>query len=196
MKNYRIYLLENGVRIGFLCRKVTNRGLRNKVLELRRKTNCIPKTIGYDEKRNLVKVSHKLQVVRYYKDGREEIISEYPYKLREVYKVIGSNLRLSSKEVLDHVILKGLSETNIKQILLLKNKLIIESDLLFLIICKNRYECVKLYNYIRMYCYDNKIKHIMFFGSVREFYLKQFWYEKLHKRLKVSYQRLYRVTSR
>ena len=50
-----------------------------------------------------------------------------------------------------------------------RNKLLIENDDDFdIVICKNKNDCIRLYNELEKECVERKIKQIMFFGFVRD----------------------------
>ena len=78
---------------------------------------------------------------------------------------------------------------------MLNNKLVIEGDNLHMVTCKNVAECVRLYNTIRIYSFDNKVSNILFFGVIQKVD-KKVWYKKIHDITGVNYNRLYRKSSR
>jgi hypothetical protein len=123
------------------------------------------------------------------------IIASAPYPMEENFNVTGANRKLTGKEILDNLVLTNKQKNNPKQLLLLKNKLIIESLSIYVVTCKNTEQAIKLYNRIRTHCYDNKITNILFFGTiVKKDYTV--WYKRLHSRLGIGYNRLYRASSR
>lgn len=123
------------------------------------------------------------------------IINSAPYKMEETFNVTGANRKLTGKEILDNLVLNNKQKNNPKQLLILKNKIIIESLSIYVVTCKNKEQAIKLYNRIRTHCYDNKINNILFFGSIPKIDFKV-WYKKLHDRLGIEYNRLYRTSSR
>ena len=78
---------------------------------------------------------------------------------------------------------------------MVNNKIVVEGIALHMVTCKNVVEAIRLYNYMRTYCFDNNIGHVIFFGSVEKSGRKP-WYKKIHERTGVSYNRLYRKSSR
>jgi hypothetical protein len=91
--------------------------------------------------------------------------------------------------------LSKLSDKNPKQVVILNNKIVIEGLALNMVTCKDVSEATRLYNRLRIHCYDNRVKHIIFFGSVPKENKKE-WYKKLNSVTGVGYNRLYRSSSR
>jgi len=123
------------------------------------------------------------------------IIQTAPYLIEETFNVSGANRKLTAKEIIDYIVTPNKQKKNPKQILILNNKLVVESLELYLITCKDIDETTRLYNKIRTYCFDNKIGDIIFFGSIPKENRKT-WYKKIHERTGISYNRLYRSNSR
>jgi hypothetical protein len=128
-------------------------------------------------------------------DGDWVVLGKVDYEIEEQYNVTGANRKLRGKEILDHVLLGNLQEANPKQVVILNNKVVIEGLSIYMVTCKNVEESTRLYNKLRVYCFDNGIGHIIFFGMVPK-ENKKTWYKKLHERTGVSYNRLYRSSSR
>jgi hypothetical protein len=123
------------------------------------------------------------------------IVNVAPYLIEETFNVSGANRKLTAKEVVDYIVLPNKNKKSPKQVLMLNNKLIVEGLELYLITCKDIDETIRLYNKVRTYCFDNKIVDIIFFGSVKK-EDRKVWYKKLHDRLGIGYNRLYRSNSR
>jgi hypothetical protein len=117
------------------------------------------------------------------------------YDIEEQYNVTGANRKLSAIEVINHVVLPNISDSNTKQIVMLNNKLVIEGNSLHMVTCKSVEECVRLYNSIRIYTFENKVGNLLFFGTIQKVD-KKVWYKKIHDITGVSYNRLYRKSSR
>lgn len=128
-------------------------------------------------------------------DNEWVIVDTSPYMIEETFNVSGANRKLTAKELIDYIVLPNKQKKSPKQVLMLNNKIVVESLELYLITCKDIDETIRLYNKIRTYCFDNKIGDIIFFGSVPKENRKP-WYKKLHERLGIDYNRLYRSNSR
>jgi hypothetical protein len=123
------------------------------------------------------------------------VLGRSDYKVEEQFTVSGANRKLNANEIIKHVLLSKISEKNIKQILILNNKIVIEGLNLNLITCKNTDESIRFYNKLRTHCFDNDIKDVVFFGSISKPYKKE-WYKKIHEITGIGYNRLYRNSSR
>ena len=72
---------------------------------------------------------------------------------------------------------------------------LIEGIVLNMITCKNVDEAIRLYNYLRVSCFEEKITNVVFFGNIHK-KDKSLWYKKINDVTGVSYNRLYRKISR
>ena len=168
---------------------------KNKVLtEVSYHVLLLKKRVAGD-KSIIVRDNYGKLLEEFMEDPNWVVLGRSDYKVEEQFTVSGSNRKLNSTEILKHVLLSKLSENNTKQVLILNNKIIIEGLSLNLITCKNTDESIRFYNKIRTYCYDNKIKNIIFFGTIAKQY-KNTWYKKVHEITGIGYNRLYRSTSR
>ena len=99
-------------------------------------------------------------------DPKEVVVSVSDYEIEEQYSVAGANRKLSASEILNSVLLNKISEKNTKQVLMLNNKLIIDSLVINMVTCKDVSEVIRLYNYLRKLCWDKSIPNVVFFGEV------------------------------
>ena len=123
------------------------------------------------------------------------IVDTAPYLIEETFNISGANRKLTAKEIVDYVVLPNKQKKAPKQVLMLNNKIVVEGLELYLVTCKDIDETIRLYNKIRVYCFDNKIVDIIFFGSIPKENRKT-WYKKIHERTGIGYNRLYRSNSR
>lgn len=123
------------------------------------------------------------------------VLGRSEYQIEEQFSVTGANRKLNLNEIISYVLLSKLSEKNPKQVLMLHNKIIIEGLTLNMVTCKDEDEAIRLYNSLRLYTFENKTKHVIFFGSIQKPDRKQ-WYKKIHEITGVGYNRLYRKSSR
>lgn len=123
------------------------------------------------------------------------VVDIVDYSVEELFFVTDANRKLTLKEIIKHVILPKINNKNPKQVLILNNKIIVEGINLNMITCKNTKEAIRAYNKIRLYCFDNKITNIVFFGQIPKIDRK-IWYKKIHKLTGIKYNRLYRSSSR
>jgi hypothetical protein len=212
---FQIVLLENNKKIKVLHTYSRLYDANYRFNLLARKSTSMPKKVMYKDK-TLTQVSYRILLMKHREKDEKSItirdeygkvlddlmsdsdwiiLSESIYNIEEQFNVTGANRKLTSDEIIKYVILPKLSESNTKQVLILNNRLIVEGDLFNLITCKSNDEAIRLYNIIRIYCFDNKIKNIMFFGSVQNVD-KRSWYKKIHNLTGISYNRLYRKITR
>lgn len=128
-------------------------------------------------------------------DPKWVVLDALEYKIEEQFNVTGANRKLNALEILNNVLLPNISNKNPKQVVILNNKVIIEGINLNMVTCKNVSEAIRLYNKLRVHCFEQKIDTIIFFGTVPK-KNKRFWYKKINAITGVSYNRLYRTSSR
>ena len=212
---YQIILIENNKKVKILYTYSREHDALYRFTNINNKKVNIPKKQVYKNK-ILTEVSYHVLLLKKRVEGDESIIvrdnygklleefMEDPnwvvlgrsdYKVEEQFTVSGANRKLNANEIIKHVLLSKISEKNIKQILILNNKIVIEGLNLNLITCKNTNEAIRFYNKLRTYCFDNGIKDVVFFGSISKPYKKE-WYKKIHEITGIGYNRLYRNSSR
>jgi len=212
---YQIVLYENYKKVKVLHTYSRLYYANNRLEVLKNKNYLLPKKYIYRDKK-LSEVNYKIYLFNKKEDGDQSmvirdnygrildnimsepgwvVIGESDYQIEEQFNVTGANRKLSALEIINHVLLPNISKENTKQVLMLNNKLIVEGLHLHMITCKNKEECVRLYNVIRKHCFDKKIGNILFFGSIEKSDRK-LWYKKIHSVTGVGYNRLYRSSSR
>lgn len=212
---FQIVLLENNTKIKVLHSYSRLYDANYRFNLLARKTTSMPKKYTYRDKK-LTETNYRILLMKKRELGEKSItirddygkvldelmsdpdwiiLNESKYEIEEQFSVTGANRKLNSDEIIKYVILPKLSESNIKQVFMLNNRIIIEGNLFNMITCKSIDETIRLYNVIRVYCFDNKIKNIVFFGSVQKVD-KKMWYKKIHNLTGISYNRLYRKITR
>lgn len=128
-------------------------------------------------------------------DPKWVVLGRNDYEVEEQFSVTDANRKLNLQEITKYVLLPKISEKNPKQVLMLNNKVIVEGITFNMITCKDIGESVRLYNALRVHCFEDKVKNILFFGSIQKSD-KSSWYKKIHDITGVSYNRLYRKSSR
>jgi len=123
------------------------------------------------------------------------VLGRNEYQLEEQFSVTDANRKLNLQEIIRYILLSKLSSKNPKQVLMLNNKIIVEGINLNVITCKNMDETIRLYNKLRLHCFDNKVQDVIFFGSIPKTD-KSIWYKKIHDLTGMDYNRLYRKSSR
>lgn len=212
---YQIVLTENRKKIKVLYNYTREYDANYRFDRLKAEEVHFPKKQVYRDKQ-LTKVFYEILLLKRRQDGDENrqirtglgklveetvddedwvIVDKIDYQIEEQFNVTSANRKLSANEIINHVLKLNLEENNPKQLVLLNNKLVIEGLSLHMVTCKDVDESIRLYNYIRNYCDENGIGNILFFGTVDKTD-KKGWYKKIHDRTGVSYNRLYRKSSR
>ena len=207
---YQIVLTENKVKLKVLHTYSRRRDGLFRFERIESSEIFMPKESVYKDKK-LVDVRYEVLLLKQFDasiqdiygrnvqiqtdDGEWTVIGKTDYDIEEQFNVTGANRKLNGKEILDHVLLNKVADSNPKQVVILNNKVVIEGLNLFMVTCKNVREATRLYNKLRIHCYDNSVGHVVFFGTVPKTN-KKLWYKKIHDRTGTSYNRLYRSSSR
>jgi len=212
---YQIVLTENRKKIKVLYTYSRESDVNYRFEKLKSQVIFFPKTKIYRDKK-LVDVNYEILLIKKrteedvnrvikneigkfveetVDDDEWVIIDTSPYLIEETFNISGANRKLTAKEIVDYVVLPNKQKKAPKQVLMLNNKIVVEGLELYLVTCKDIDETIRLYNKIRVHCYDNKIGDIIFFGSIPKENRKT-WYKKIHERTGIGYNRLYRSNSR
>lgn len=212
---YQIILTENNKKVKTLHTYTREHDALYRFTNISNKKVYLPKTQVYKDKKltdvvyNILLLKKREEndkgiVVRdkygkfleeFMEDPNWVVLGQNEFYIEEQFSVTGANRKLHLNEIIRYVLLPKLSDKNPKQVLMLNNKVIIEGITLNMITCKNIDESVRLYNKLRVYCFDNKTQHVIFFGSIPKTE-KSVWYKKIHEITGVGYNRLYRSSSR
>lgn len=150
---------------------------------------------GEDDKSIIIRDKYGKLLDSYMEDPDWVVLGKSEYQVEEQFSVTGANRKLNLNEIISYVLLNKISEKNPKQVLILHNKVIIEGIVLNMVTCKDEEEAVRLYNKLRIHSFENKVKNIIFFGSILK-PDRKVWYKKIHELTGVGYNRLYRKSSR
>lgn len=212
---YQIVLTENRIKIKVLHTYSREHDAVYRFTKIKTTEVFMPKETVYKDKK-LVDVKYEVLLLKKFEngdqnvsikdkygrnvkvetdDGEWTVLDKSDYNIEEQFNVTGANRKLNGKEILDHVLLNNVTDSNPKQVVVLNNKVVIEGLNIFMVTCKNVHEATRLYNKLRVHCYDNNVGHVVFFGTVPK-QNKKLWYKKIHERTGTSYNRLYRTSSR
>lgn len=103
--------------------------------------------------------------------NRWQIIEKHPYMFEESFWVYGFNPRTQRKSFtfIYDTFIASMKEKPLEliRIMVYNNKLIIQyDDDIDLVICKNKDDCIRLYNAIEEKCVKDKIKNVFFVGMI------------------------------
>lgn len=212
---YQIVLTENRIKIKVLHTYSREHDAIYRFTKIKTTEVFMPKETVYKDKK-LVDVEYEVLLLKKFEEGDQNVsikdkygrniqvetddgewtvLDKSDYNIEEQFNVTGANRKLNGKEILDHVLLNNVTDSNPKQVVVLNNKVVIEGLNIFMVTCKNVHEATRLYNKLRVHCYDNNVGHVVFFGTVPK-QNKKLWYKKIHERTGTSYNRLYRTSSR
>jgi hypothetical protein len=100
------------------------------------------------------------------------IIDSAPYQLEETFWVYGYDNRFERftvRDIIKKILMKGIRTKNgTKEIIVVKNKLIIRGDELDFIICKCPDDCLRLHNKLKEIAKDSKTNKLLFLGIASE----------------------------
>lgn len=114
------------------------------------------------------------------------VIDRANYNMEETFWVYGYHPKLQRKTfewIFDNLIKKdSKNKYMFKSIQIYKNKLLIDcNENLEMVICKNKNDCIRLYNQIEKWCMDNKIKYIAFMGDTAHSKYKTNWIDRIQE---------------
>ena len=175
---YQIVLTENRVKVKVRHEYIRKRDALYRFNKINSTKVFMPKETVYKDKK-LIKVTYEILLIKQKEHGEENVT---------VVDELGRNKQIKT-DLGDWVVLDKIP------FVILNNKVVIEGLGLYMVTCKNVEQATRLYNLLRVHCYDNSVGHVIFFGTVPKDN-KKVWYKKINERTGVSYNRLYRSSSR
>ena len=114
------------------------------------------------------------------------IYDRAPYNVEETFWVYGYHPRIQRKDfnwIFDNFIAKDAKNKYMfKSVQVFKNKLLVDiNGKLEIVICKNKSDCVRLYNKIEEVSTNRKFKYIAFMGDVTDSKYKSNWVERIQQ---------------
>jgi len=107
------------------------------------------------------------------------------YDKEESFWVYGYHPVFQRKDfnwIFENLIATDNNKYNIKQILVFRNKLLINTTYkLDMILCKNESDCIRLYNELEKESIGKKVKYIVFSGDGYHSKLKKNWFDRIKK---------------
>lgn len=129
------------------------------------------------------------------------IYDRAPYDIEETFWVYGYHPKMQRKDykwVYENFIENDKNnKSNLRTVAIFKNKLLIDSsEKLDMVICKNKSDCIRLYNEIENDIKKDKIKNVIFMGDVWESKSRKFWYDKVADLTHWKWKKIIRHTTR
>ena len=123
------------------------------------------------------------------------IIEKCEYYYEEKFTVFNHKKRLTSIEILKHIILRKHNGIIVKQVNYLNNKLLIhQNNDLDIVLCKSPSDCKRLFTVFKDFIENNNIKNVMFTGSIKV--NKQDIYQLIINKTGWKKNKIYRTTTR
>jgi len=129
------------------------------------------------------------------------VIDRAPYEVEETFWVYGYHPRLQRKTfmwIFENFILKDSNNKYMfKNVVVYNNKLLVECDgKLEMVMCKNKSDCIRLYNMIEEFAKKNKCKYILFMGNIAHSKYKENWIQKIKDLTHWNDQKVRRLSTR
>ena len=129
------------------------------------------------------------------------IYDRAPYNMEETFWVYGYHPRIQRKDfnwVFDNFIAKDAKNKYMfKSVQVFKNKLLVDiNGGLEIVICKNKSDCVRLYNKIEEMSIERKFKYIAFMGDVTNSKYKTTWMERIQQLTHWNKDKINRTSTR
>ena len=205
---YHIILTSNGKQIADIYHSAKESSVYEKFKKLKSENNkSIIFPVKYINNKGLKDANYELVIIKSKekKDANEtKIRDEYgryinyissspdwiildrtPYQKEETFWVYGFHPQLQRKTfkwVYENYIEKNCSKYNFKNVVIFKNKLIVDiNGSLNMVLCKNVNDCIRLYNQLEATAIKNKVKYIFWGNDVCNSHLKSEWYKRLEE---------------
>ena len=203
---YHIILASNGKRIKTLYTYQSEKLANERFSELINKNKDVKFPVRYINIGKLVDANYELFIIKYdnnapkktkLKDENGKIINfetdnegwvvynrENYYKEESfwVYGYHPVHQRKDYEWIYNELVTKNVDKYNIKQIFTFQNKLLISSTYdLQMVCCKNKSDCIRLYNYLENDIKEKKNKYVCFAGDAYNSSLRKQWYDRLIK---------------
>jgi len=213
---YRIIITKNGKKKKILYKSNDKQYIKKKYFTLKDKNKILfpVKTNAY---RKTKEVKYEIILLKKYEEGdksfldRDElgriivikdlnkkwsILHKDEYFYEETFTVFNYNQRLSTRDIIKNILMKKQKGITIKQVNYLNNKLLIhQNDDFDIILCKGPAEYKRLYDTIEKFYTQNKIKNIMFTGSIGKLNKTQ-TYKMIVEKTGWSKNKTYRTVTR
>ena len=129
------------------------------------------------------------------------IYDRAPYNVEETFWVYGYHPRIQRKDfnwIFDNFISKDAKNKYMfKSVQVFKNKLLVDiNGKLEIVICKNKQDCVRLYNKIEEVSTNRKFKYIAFMGDVTDSKYKSDWVDRIQQLTHWSNYKINRTSTR
>lgn len=127
------------------------------------------------------------------------ILDSSDYQIEETFWVYGYDNRydrFTVRDIIKRILMKNINtKKSTKQIVIVKNKLIIQGDDLDFIICKCPEDCLRLHNKLKEIARNSKISKLLFLGNASEITAGSM-YDLIEAKTGWSKTKIWRTTTR
>lgn len=154
-----------------------------------------------DERQDKVKNEYG-RYVKYETDNKDWIVIEREsYNIEESFIVYGHHPKTDRKDfrwIAETFFDKGKDDKyGFKEVVLYNNKILIsEGAKLDIVICKDKNDCIRLYNALSDYCLKNHLKYEVFMGDIAQSHYKRRWLARIKEVTGWNSQKIRRQSTR
>ena len=223
-KIYSIILVNHGKQLRTICSEETETKIYKKLKELLDESNSVSFPIRYNNHEHvMIEAEYELVIIKCSDEFDKKVnkvrsdsgefvnyettdddwivVDRAPYNIEETFWVYGYHPRLQRKDfnwVFDNFIAKdSKNKYMFKSVQVYLNKLLIDCNgKLEIVICKNKKDCIRLYNLIEANANEKKFKYIMFMGDISKSKYKRDWIERIMKLTGWNKVKIWRSTTR
>ena len=201
---FQIILTSNGRRIKTLYNCASEHLANEKFKELVNDNKSVKFPVKYINMGKLVDAHYEIYIVKYDDDAPKAtklknengkiinfetdhdgwiVYDREDYNKEETFWVYGYHPTYQRKDfdwIYNELLAKGASKYDMKQVFVFQNKLLIATTYsLEFVNCKNKSDCVRLYNYLEYEQKERKDKYIFFSGDAYNSKLRKQWFKRL-----------------
>lgn len=209
-KIYSIILTNHGKQFGVLCSEATETKIYKRFNEIIKENKNVVFPIRYNNAatKEMVESEYEIIIIKCKQENdshvnkvRDEygkyvdyettdedwiVVDRAPYYIEESFWVYGFHPRIQRKDfmwIFNNFIAKNANDKyNMKTIVIYKNKLLVECNgKLEMVLCKNKSDCIRLYNQLEEFSRENKFKYNVFMGDIDSSKYKPSWMDKIQE---------------
>jgi len=209
-KIYSIILVNHGKQLKSIDNDTTETKIYKKFNELLKENKNVILPVKYNNSRSkeIVESEYELVIIKCMQENdshinkvRDEygkfvdyettdedwiVIDRAPYDIEETFWVYGFHPRIQRKDfswIFENFISNNSKDKyNSKLVLVYLNKLLIECNgKLDMVLCKNKSDCIRLYNKIEEFANKDKLKYVLFMGDIANSKHKLSWMDKIQE---------------
>ena len=209
VKIYAIILTTHGKMVRTVCSAKTEKEIYKEYNRLLKESKSVMLPVRYNNlKHVMVPAEYELVIIKCKQEGDKDVtqvrddsgryvnyetdnedwivVDRGPYDVEETFWVYGYHPRLRRKDF--RWIMENIFEKNVgdkyyfKTVVAFANKLLVDTpDGLEMVICKNRHDCIRMYNLAEDICMKRKYRNVLFMGLVDKGPNRKRWFDKIRE---------------